>query len=361
MACFASNGGDMSSISDPPETEPRTRIRSSRIEDFLQVGVQAQFDLDASDKRSLRLTGTLVGWESGQYLLVHAEFHETQSRLLNAKLEGVLRFIADGRICTMRTRPAEGAISKADPMLRLHWPEEVDAVSIRRESRATISAEGSATLADDVTVPCEVINISSSGCRLYIPLKVSPGDPLTCTFELPNGRVVSDEPCVVRHVRHQGEGMSAGCEFVGLSPQSERAIEFYIATGFGHDRKTHVGEPRLLVYEDVHGSVDEDVALLRLHGLDIVKVHSLVKAFTWLGISMPDALFISCGQSEIDPVEVCRIVRNTTGCKSLPIFVYGTNDTELFEKLREAGGNGLMPPLSELDEILRLLAVEEIV
>ncbi|HPX42626.1 MAG TPA: hypothetical protein PLF51_19475, partial [Candidatus Hydrogenedentes bacterium] len=71
-----------------------------------------------------------------------------------------------------------------------------------------------------------------------------------------------------------------------------------------------------------------------------------------LRMAFPTCLWVGAEQSEMPATEICRILRETNGLASLPIYVVGGNNTAIAEDLKRLN----VVYVSSTDAVDRLLA-----
>jgi len=83
---------------------------------------------------------------------------------------------------------------------------------------------------DGRPVMCNCVNVSSGGMLIKAKEKISPGDHISCSFYLPDGRRVSAQGDIVRsfHADSAADAVYHGVRFQTFSPGSEAAIEAFI-------------------------------------------------------------------------------------------------------------------------------------
>lgn len=345
---MSANKNDSTKTSEQSES-------SVDVEACINVGQELVFDTDINNRKSSRIESTIIGWERDRYILLRLNLGLQNSRTFNTNTKAALRFLLDGKVFALPVFALDQRTSKPNALVHVSWPDKVPYKQVRRDERLTVMIQGTAKLSEGMTVPAEIINISIGGCRVYLPVTLDKDDTFLCSFELPNGGHIDDAECIVRHVRQRAEGTVVGCSYDNIDEGSRRASNFYFATTIERERGMARTEPRILIIEEPDEDVEAAVQQLREEGLDVVKAHSLVKAFTWIGIALPDVLFISAKRSGISVVEICRAVRESGSCKNLPILVYGVNDPASFEGADEVRAERLKVPLSDTTKVMDAL------
>ncbi len=330
---------------------PPVSVPDQDIEKLLRVGMPVILATGPMGDTCGILPGRILGWSQGRFILMELDTMTYHSRVFNTSRSTLLRFLVDGRACGLRVRILSSRLTQQDLGLKLGWPHEAHCSVVRSEHRVQLDVPCSVTMPGGLMVPGKLRNISRSGCGLYVPVATSAGASLSCSFQLPNGFSLSSVICDVRHAEADGEGSIVGCVFTNLDTSLAKTLEFMVESRLLLSGKTDVKMPQVLILTRPDRAVDTLLGRLTEKNVCGRVVYDLLHAFAWLGSTRAAAFFIDAQIDAMPVKDFCRILRKSTECKNLPIYVVGKDvDPAAFPE-----ATGTFPALDDVDKIVEIV------
>jgi len=338
------------------ENEPVVDLGSKDIERYLSVGLVSIVDMQPHDLASERYDGMIIGWRPKSFIIWQTRVDPKRPwRIVHDDLS-VLRFFFDGHACAIKTYLLDWQARGNSRIVYLAWPEEVRYRIVRKQRRIETELYCEVTLASGETLWGTLMQLDGSGCRIFLPVEDVKDKPLNASFALPNGIQITDLPIVVRHATPSNDGVIFGCESntASLSPRKRSALQYFVETTIAL-QGTQKEATRAAIFLSKKGEEHEDlVSALRAERLDAAVVHSVIECFGWLQTRGAGAVFIDGGVEELSAIEVARIIQDSDGFKSTPLYICGGNESEL-KAAAESSGANYLPSLDCTPELVEMI------
>lgn len=326
------------------------------LEQLLDVGTLAVFQLLAGHDEEPRYTTVFRGWHRGAHIVLdrpkapggaYASLHEGQ--------ECVVRFVREGLAYAFQSQVFDWDTRRASPYLRVVWPEKVYSVSFRRSQRIEIRLPCTLHQEGGSVAEAEILDLSTGGCRLRASQSFGEGSAVRLAFTLPDGTVVEGLEATVRSARKVAESEYLGCEFAGGENEVKMAIAFFVTSTLERRRMdvatAKVGQ-RVLVIDDNAATSKELRKQFEAHGCDVLLAANAVDGMYRLRMSPPSAVLVSQTLRNLPGADVCRLIKSLRDFAELLVYVYGGAGSGLEDAAREAGAKGYVPAGDTLAEDL---------
>jgi CheY-like chemotaxis protein len=205
-------------------------------------------------------------------------------------------------------------------------------VDIRKHQRAQIRVPCKIARVDQPDLAGETTDLSQGGCGIWTDTRLALNTAVQLSFGLPDGSTISGARATVRNVRTIDNGFLLGCMFDEDEPACA-VCDFFVTTTIERTRGCK-NQKRALLLEGENDRAEVVRAKLQGKGYHVIRVSCLVDAFFSLRMAFPSCLWVGAEQAEIPVAEICRILRETNGLASLPIYVVGTVSDAIAEDLK---------------------------
>jgi c-di-GMP-binding flagellar brake protein YcgR len=302
------------------------------LQDLFTVGSPAVIHTNPGESDEKRFPTIIRGWYMGNYVLLDRPITDETGSAFTKSQRGLVRFVSEGRACGFPCTLLKCG-DQASPYLRVSWPRKIECVGIRKHERVEIRVPCKIEQEDQPEIEGETVDLSAGGCGIWSETRISPDTPVRISFSLPDASSVTGAKAVVRSSRPTGKGFFLGCMFDEEEP-ARTACDFFVTTTVermrgGENRKRAL----LLESEDVRA--ESTRAKLEEKGYHVITVTCVVDAFFSLRMAFPNCFWIGAEQGELPALDICRILRQTNGFQTLPIYVIGANDTGLADELKQ--------------------------
>ena len=164
----------------------------------------------------------IIGAMHGEFILITEPTIKVNHRL-SAILEGdfLCAYFSDGILYNFHSSYRRDLISGT---ICIEYPKEIEVRRIRRHRRIKVNIETKCSLLNsDEQFSADMVDISSSGCRLVLDerVEIATGLNISLTFNLPNEAGISEIQALVVRVSHIDDlkASEVGLSFIG--PESE--------------------------------------------------------------------------------------------------------------------------------------------
>lgn len=319
------------------------------IEGVFAVGSPAVVHTNPGERDENRYPTIVRGWHAGNYVLLDRPLTEEAAALSGKSQRCLLRFVSEGRACGFPCTLLKNA-DNASPYLRVSWPRKIECVDIRKHQRVEIRVPCKIVRADQPDLEGETVDLSAGGCGIWTETRLGPNTMVRLSFSLPDGSTISEARATVRSVRAIDNGFLMGCMF-DEEEEACAACDFFVTTTVERTRGCK-NQKRALLLESENGRAETACAKLQSKGYRVIRVTCLVDAFFSLRMAFPACLWVGAEQDEMPATEICRILRETNGLASLPIYVVGGTNPAMAEDLKRLN----VVYVSSMEAVDRLLA-----
>jgi CheY-like chemotaxis protein len=325
---------------------------TKEVERYLRVGVVVMLYTGLTRKDAPNARTILRGWHAGSHLFIDRPKTGRDALLaLQEKQTVILRYIVEGQACAFSTQVIDWDTRKGYPYLRLLWPTEIQLAAFRQHERIRLNIPCRA-VADNIEVfDAEIQDLSEGGCGLWvesanIPEAIKTGTHLHLTFSLPDGVKIEELRVCARSLRPQQGGILLGCQYESGQSDELNDIRFFVTSLREHQRLDagDVTRRRALL-------IDPDTAMsqkirreFERRDVDTITVSAMVDGIHFLRVSPPAMVVARCGLPELSGANLCRLLRNTRGLESVPIFMYGEADAGQMDDMIAAGVTAFFAP-----------------
>ncbi|HPJ98021.1 MAG TPA: PilZ domain-containing protein [Candidatus Hydrogenedentes bacterium] len=303
----------------------------SYTEAVFSVGSPAVVHTNPGECDEKRYPTRVRGWHAGNYVLLDRPMTEDAAELSAKSQRCLLRFVSEGRACGFPCTIFKNS-DAAIPYLRVSWPRKLECVDIRKHQRAQIRVPCKIARVDQPDLAGETTDLSQGGCGIWTDTRLALNTAVQLSFGLPDGSTISGARATVRNVRTIDNGFLLGCMFDEDEPACA-VCDFFVTTTIERTRGCK-NQKRALLLEGENDRAEVVRAKLQGKGYHVIRVSCLVDAFFSLRMAFPSCLWVGAEQAEIPVAEICRILRETNGLASLPIYVVGTVSDAIAEDLK---------------------------
>lgn len=196
-------------------------------------------DIPVGDELVLRIPGLnqtyrgkIVGADPYDYIIARVRMPSDVRRQLARGGQVVVKFAHQGTVFGFRGNVVN-AISSPASLLFIEYPDTIEKVSLRQNSRLDCNIDGLLESADDKH-ECIVVNVSESGCRISARAgsrdaltKTDVGDSMVITMTL--GRLGTiTTPIAVRNISSEKGIITIGAMFLDISDDEVAIIQQYL-------------------------------------------------------------------------------------------------------------------------------------
>ncbi len=329
----------------------------------LEVGNTVFLDLKPGEGKAHRYKTYLRGWGEGAYIILEAPAR--CAPLIRQGQPCAIRFMRDGEVWGFPTRVSDTAGNgpkKTGGLIRFDWPCTASRVRARRHPRVALLIPCFIHLADGSQIWGRVCDLSAGGCSIQVKTGLLKDTELSISFDLPDGIAVERLAVAIRNQRPSGDGESSyGVQFLNMEESENYGIDIFVTRTLACSRGPQDAEPVFLVLSKTLS----DARLLRdalgENSLcEVLLANCFVDLCSLLTKMKPKALFLHAEQAELPAVEMCRIVKNTSGFESLPLVLYGPGESDTVDSAAATPADFRMKDLSGASR-LGLLEQEEAV
>lgn len=323
------------------------------LERCLKVGMEVFLDASPGNPNSKRFSARLRGWELGHYILVGLP----QGTVVSSARPGkacVIRFMHEGEVWGFSAVFAEQGMNAGFPLIQMYWPREVARVQVRKHERVAIQTPCTIELTDGQRISATIGDLSGGGCSLHAGSEFDVGATLYLTFRMPDGGQVNRRPVIVRNRRPApGQGVKYGCQFQAAE-EKDHGIQLFVARKIAIDRGESAPHPQVLVLS--RNEQDVELAQQALGGsrYEVIEAAGILDLGHRLHSCEAVAILISFEQRELSAIEVLRLIRQSPGMDTIPLFIYG-GGAELQDQALKMGATLCLNDLSETQRILPYL------
>ncbi len=327
------------------------------LTDLLSVGLVATIHLAGRTAPVHRYLTSIRGWRKDSYITLDLPIVSARYVPIKKDMECVVRFFADGRACGFDARVISVNASIENPYLQVAWPDACECITIRRFERIATHIPGTVMVDGNVARKCEVVDISAGGCRLLTDFAANPGSLLRLSFALPDATWLENVKTFVRSVKRMADRNSLGCEFAEDEKTAQTSSGFYVSSTLQRLRSSSdATNRRLLIIEKDDSVVEVIRAALEAKGYEVISARNVVDGFFRLRMLPPRALLLNYNLTDLRPLEIFRLLRQSTDFQRLPVFIYGGQDPELAKKAPAIGLTGYISSENMLQELAKALA-----
>lgn len=304
------------------------------LESLFSVGCPAVIHTSPGDRDEKRFPTAVRGWFEGNYVLLDRPIVDETVAPFAKSQRCLVRFLSEGKACGFPCTLLKNG-DNVSPYLRVSWPRKIECVGIRKHERVEIRVPCKIRRENQHDLEGETIDLSAGGCGIWTETRIAPDTLVRLSFSLPDASTISEARARLRSVRAVGRGFLIGCMFEE-DEEARTACDFFVSTTVERMRGgKHQRRALLLESEDVRA--DGTRAKLEQKGYRVITVSCIVDAFFSLRMAFPSCFWIGAEQPEMPALDICRILRETKGFDSLPVYVIGSNDTGLGDELKALG------------------------
>lgn len=326
------------------------------LPELLSVGLVATIHLAQHTDLYHRYLTTIRGWRKDSFVTVDLPIMSARYIPIKRGMECVLRFFSNGRACGFDAPVISVNSSIENPYLQLAWPDRYECILVRRYERIPTRIPGVVLLPDRISQKCEVLDVSAGGCRLLGDFDMQPGKLLRVSFTLPDATALENVKVFVRNLKKMSEKTSLGCEFAEDERAAQTSSGFYVSSTLQRLRSAELPNRRLLVIEKDDAVIDVLRGALEPRGYEIISARTVVDGFFRLRMLPPRAVLLNYNLNDLSPLDICRLLRESSDFKKLPVFVYGGNDPQLAKEAPHIGLTGYIRSENLLFELAKALA-----
>lgn len=212
-----------------PKTEGQRVERLPGANLRLNLGVSLTMRLACVD---LKYEAKVVGLEPYGYIIVQSRLPQDTLTKLTQNNQLVAQVIVDGVVYGFRSQVINRVIKPA-PLFFLSFPDTVERLVLRSDSRVTVSLPGQihGKFGDYEVM---ILDMTNSGCRfttkadMKSPLReAQPGDEVLLSTTLGLGEKFMS-PVIARRVETQHGMVSLGCQFRDLPSEKAKLVCDYV-------------------------------------------------------------------------------------------------------------------------------------
>ncbi len=183
----------------------------------------------------VRFKTHLVGWDKDRYVMLHLPLKVEMREQLYVGKRVIVRYIDDeGQICGFESA-IQGAIFTPQRFLVLDYPQTVEIFCLRKDTRVDCFIPATLTR-QDTSLVANIINISSSGCRLALASAAEQsadpfveGERLLCIFSIQAPEEQRYQlHCTLKKIQIEEDKIFLGVEFHDATPDVRQRIEDFV-------------------------------------------------------------------------------------------------------------------------------------
>lgn len=327
------------------------------LDELLKVGCPALLHVDPSETDSPRHPSVIRGWQKGHYVLLALPVLGGHLLFMKRQRTCAIRFLSGGSACGFESMVLDSG-SKEQPHFKVAWPKNVSVLEVRKHERIDVRTQVKISLGPGHVLEGEMRDLSLGGCRLVSETEVAEQTTGAMSFVLPDGTTMESVPAVVRNVHRTREGYCWGCSFETDEEDSlgiRSSIDFFISTTLERLRLKTESSKRVLFIGESETTESELPERLGEMGYNVTLAAGVVDGFFRLRMAAPSLIFADFSHADLPGCEICRIIHQTRGFESIPIFLYGGTAGGLGDEARQAGAAEFLPSLEMVGRIASLV------
>ena len=321
------------------------------IEELLEVGRAAVVHMGPKKMEAARHRTTIRGWLAGKYVIFDVPMIKGQRLMMRRHQDCVVRFVYKGKACGF-----EGTVfdigSAKNLQFQITWPSFIEVLTVRKHERVETLLPCVALAANGDRVEGDISDLSLSGCAISMKHLPKEGDLLHLAFRLPSGAELPDVPCKVKNIRQGRGGFVVGCAFHTCPREVMDDIQFYVSGVLDERRGVDSTSDTLLIFDQGAAAATAVKKVLEKNGYDVIIASGAVEAFFRLRSTPPRAVLVHYARTDLNALDVARVIKETPGCEDLPVFIYGGKDEDYEEAARNAGAAGYFKEGFEVSDII---------
>lgn len=176
--------------------------------------------------------GKMVGAEPYDYFIANVRMPSAVRRKIAQGGQVVIKFADQGTVFGFRSRVAN-AISIPASLLFIEYPDTIEKVALRQNSRMTCNVDGTLESIDD-SYDCMVVNVSETGCRISARAgardalsQAKVGDTMVITMTLGKYGTIKT-PVALRNISTEKGIISMGAMFLDITEDEVAIIRQYL-------------------------------------------------------------------------------------------------------------------------------------
>ena len=327
----------------------RTITNPDEIERYLVVGSAALLHSQTPSKHSSRYKTVMRGWCQNAYIMF--DLPSGEDALMGKNQPCVIRFVANGEACGFHGRILFWG-NQINPFFRVAWPQRLEIMTVRKHERLELRVPCVVSGPENSEHEGEVRDISTGGLGVCLPKLFPVGTLLSVSFSLPDGGVIEGIGCTVRNAKTDAGGTYHGCQFRGGHETAKADIEFFVSTTLERVGICELSTQRVLFVDQNLDELGVIREVLEKQNIEVIVVSNIVDAFFRLRLASPGVLLVNHNLSPIPGLMVCRIVKDTRGLRSMPVFLYGGNEPGLEQRAAEAHVDRYFPSIVLTEKIV---------
>lgn len=308
------------------------------VEQCLRVGNRVVVNINPQAANGFRVRSRIRGWSTGESIMLDRTLTKDQAVRLRPNMKCVVEFVHDGSAFAMLSSVLDLAAGR--DYFTVAWPTKAERAAVRRNERVKISAGCDATLSDGTRVGAQLRDISLGGFGLLMVAPLAKGTKFKVTLDLPGGFVLSNLAATVCNVRAMTDSTFVGCVFADLSEEQAFDLEYFVTSSSDRVHHQSAADDQLLVISDDLDFIAAVRVPLEEAGVTVAAAPTVLDGFYRIRLRMPELVVVKLRLPDLSGTEVCRIIRTTRGCESVPVIVYGDENTKARASAVDAGAVG---------------------
>jgi CheY-like chemotaxis protein len=308
------------------------------VEQCLRVGNRVVVNVNPQAANGFRVRSRIRGWSTGEAIMLDRTLTKDQAVRLRPQMKCVVEFVHDGSAFAMLSTMLD--VAPGRDYFTVNWPTKAERATVRRNERVKISAGCDAALSDGTRVGAQLRDISLGGFGLLMDTPLAEGTNFQVTLDLPGGFVLSGLSATVRNVRTMTDSTFVGCVFTDLSEEEAFDLEYFVTSSLDRVHHQSAADDQLLVISDDL----EFIAALRVpledSGITVAAAPTVMDGFCRIRLRMPELIVVKLRLPDLSGTEVCRMIRTTRGCGSVPVIIYGDENAKARASAVDAGAEG---------------------
>ena len=308
------------------------------VEQCLRVGNRVVVNINPEAANGFRVRSRIRGWSTGETIMLDRTLTKNQALRLRPKMKCVVKFVHDGSAFAMLSTTLD--LTTSQDYFTVTWPAKAERATVRRNERVKISAGCDATLSDGTSVPAQLRDISLGGFGLLMDTPLAKGTNFQIMLDLPGGLALSNLAATVRNVRAMTDSTFVGCVFTDLSEEQAFDVEYFVTSSLDRIHHQSAADDQLLVISDDLDFIAAVRVPLEDSGITVATAPTVLDGFYRIRLRMPELVVVKLRLPDLSGTEVCRMIRTTRGCQSVPVIVYGDENEKARASAVDAGAAG---------------------
>ena len=332
-------------------------IEIKNVERFMRVGETVVLHLEPTAKEGRRCRSSIRGWLKDCYVILDKPTTEKGTMFsLERDRICVVRFVSQGQACGFDTTVL-GSGGTIQPIFFISWPKHIEHISVRKHDRMDVRIPCSMMSQSGITSAGEIQDLSSAGCKILAREEAPVGAHFRVSFLLPDQVSQCNLSFTVRKVEPAPNGVFLGCLFDDTCAETREDIAFFVTATLDKNTSKEAEPLYVLMVDDQPSNFNFLQTALHERGYSIVAVSGAADAFFRMRARCPAAVLINQNQRHLPGLDMCRIIKTTRGMESLPLFLYGMEDTGIGKKASILGVEGYFPEIAlSTEKLADLLA-----